>query len=57
VETNFLGSDAVSAKQTFYGRTEAAVNTALGQIDTAEAGSPGYAGLAVHDYAGYDALR
>ena len=57
VETNFLGSDAVSAKQTFYGKTEAAVNTALDQVDAAEAGTVSYAGMAVHDYAGYDALR
>ena len=57
VETNDLGSDPVAAKQTFYGRTEAAVNTALDQVDAAEAGVTSYAGMAVHDYAGYDALR
>ena len=44
-------------KQTFFGRTEASVNTALGQVDAVEAGSAAYAGMAVHDYAGYDALR
>jgi hypothetical protein len=57
VETNDLGSDPVSAKQTFYGSTEAAVNTALDQVDAAESGVPSYAGMAVHDYAGYNALR
>ena len=53
VETNNLGSDPVSAKQTFYGSTEAAVNTALDQVDAAESGVASYAGMAVHDYAGY----
>jgi hypothetical protein len=57
VETNDLGSDPVAAKQTFYGATEAAVNTALDQVDAAEAGVSSYAGMAVHDYAGYAALR
>jgi hypothetical protein len=57
VETSDLGSDPVSAKQTFYGSTEAAVNAALDQVDAAEAGGGSYAGMAVHDYAGYDALR
>ena len=57
VETNDLGSDPVAAKQTFYGTTEAAVNTALDQVDAAEAGVSSYAGMAVHDYAGYAALR
>ncbi len=47
----------MSAKQTFYGATEAAANTALDQVDAAEAGVPSYAGMAVHDYAGYAALR
>jgi hypothetical protein len=57
VETTNLGSDPVSAKQTFFGTTEAAVNTALDQVDAAESGEASYAGMAVHDYAGYDALR
>ena len=57
VETNNLGSDPVSAKQTFYGGTEAAVNTALDQVDAAESGVGSYAGMAVHDYTGYSALR
>ncbi len=57
VETTYLGADATSVKQTFYGHTEASVNTALGQVDAVEAGSTAYAGMAVHDYAGYDALR
>ena len=57
VETNNLGSDPVSAKQTFYGSTEAAVNAALDQVDAAESGVASYAGMAVHDYVGYYALR
>ena len=57
VETNDLGSDPVAAKQTFFGSTETAVNAALTQIDAAEAGNGGYAGLAVHDYRGYQNLR
>jgi hypothetical protein len=57
VETNNLGSDPVSAKQTFFGTTEAAVNTALDQVDAAESRVASYAGMAVHDYAGFDALR
>ena len=57
VETNNLGSDPVSAKQTFYGSTEAAVNTALDQVDAAESGVASYAGMAVHDYTGYSALH
>ena len=57
VETNNLGSDPVSAKQTFYGSTESAVSTALDQVDAAESGVASYAGMAVHDYTGYNALR
>jgi hypothetical protein len=56
VETQRLGSDPVSLKQTFFGSTEAKVNAALGAVDAAEAGVPTYAGTAVHDYAGYTAL-
>ncbi|MGZ4467268.1 MAG: hypothetical protein ACXVXB_02220 [Nocardioidaceae bacterium] len=56
VETNNLGSDPVSMKQTFYGQTEAALNRALDAVDAAEAGSPSYAGMAVEDYKGYNAL-
>jgi hypothetical protein len=29
----------------------------MDQVDTAESSSPAYAGMAVEDYAGYDALR
>lgn len=57
VETNHLGNDPVAVKQTFYGKTEAALNTALDQVDAAESGVASYAGMAVHDYPGYDALR
>ena len=47
----------MSAKQTFYGSTESAVSTALDQVDAAESGVASYAGMAVHDYTGYNALR
>jgi len=57
VETNNLGSDPVSAKQTFYGSTESVVNSTLDQVDAAESGVASYAGMAVHDYTGYNALR
>ncbi|NUR07183.1 MAG: hypothetical protein HOQ22_03130 [Nocardioidaceae bacterium] len=57
VETNDLGSDATARKQTFYGQRESALNAALSQVDTIASASPSYAGVAVHDYAGYDALR
>jgi hypothetical protein len=57
VETNDLGDDPVARKQTFFGQTEAVLRTALDQVDTAEAGRPSYAGVAVEDHAGYLALR
>jgi hypothetical protein len=57
VETNYLGGDPVAVKQTFHGWTETAVNSALAQVDGVEAGSAAYAGTAVHDYVGYEALR
>ena len=56
VETRYLGDDAISRKQTFYGQSDVDLATALQQVDAAEAGSPSYAGISVHDYAGWDAL-
>ena len=53
VETNYLGADPVSRKQTFWGSTQAQLTTALAAVDAAEAGSPWYAGMAVHDRAGW----
>jgi hypothetical protein len=57
VETNYHGSDPVSRKQTFWGSTQAQLATALAAVDSAEAGSPSYAGIAVHDRAGWEALK
>ena len=57
VETNDLGSDPVARKQTFWGFTQAQLSTALAAVDAAEAGAPAYAGVAVQDRAGWEALR
>jgi hypothetical protein len=57
VETHDLGADAVARKQTFYGSTQAQLTAALAAVDSAEAGSPSYAGTAVQDRAGWEALR
>lgn len=56
VETDYLGSDPSETKQTFYGFTRTAMENQLGQISTAFAGSTAYAGLAIHDAAGYAAM-
>lgn len=56
VETRFLGSDPVSRKQTFWGQGPAALAHALAGVDAASAGSPSYAGTAVHDEQGWRAL-
>ena len=57
METNYLGADPVSRKQTFWGSTQAQLTTALAAVDAAEAGSASYAGIAVHDRAGWEALK
>ncbi|RYP81867.1 hypothetical protein EKO23_22865 [Nocardioides guangzhouensis] len=57
VETNDLGPDPVARKQTFWGFTQAQLSTALAAVDAAEAGAPAYAGVAVQDRAGWEALR
>ncbi|MGN6781167.1 MAG: hypothetical protein ACTHJH_06675 [Marmoricola sp.] len=56
VETNYLGSDATSTKQTFYGTTKTALASALNTVNSAEANVAGYAGIAVEDYNGWTAL-
>jgi hypothetical protein len=56
VETNYLGSDATSTKQTFYGKTRSTLAAALNATNTAEAKVSGYAGIAVEDYDGWNAL-
>ena len=57
VETNFLGTDPVDAKQTFHGETRTAMASVLAAVDAASAGSAAYGGIAVHDRAGWTALR
>lgn len=57
VETNDLGSDPVSQKQTFYGSSMAQLATAMGQVDAVLGGHPAYAGIGVHDYTGWTRLR
>ncbi|MGN6251978.1 MAG: hypothetical protein ACTHNS_09230 [Marmoricola sp.] len=55
-ETNYLGSDATSTKQTFYGTTKTTLATALNTANSTEAAVKGYAGIAVEDYDGWNAL-
>jgi hypothetical protein len=57
VETRYLGSDPVARKQTFWGLSQARLTEVLAAVDSAEAGAPAYAGVAVHDRAGWEALR
>lgn len=56
VETNYLGADAVSLKQTFFGRTATELDSALAAVDAAEAHAPAYRGMSVHDVTGWSAL-
>ena len=55
-ETNFLGTDPTEVKQTFDGMTLAAMEAQLALVTDAFAGSPAFAGLAVHDSIGYAAI-
>lgn len=55
-ETRYLGPELTQTKQTFYGQTSAQMNTQLAAIDSAEASSPAYNGIAVHDYTGWNAI-
>lgn len=57
VETNFLGTDPVSLKQTFHGASRSDLAAALAAVDSAMASSPAYRGVAVHDFSGWAALR
>lgn len=57
VETNHLGDDAVSRKQTFHGSTRRVLSSVLASVDAAVRSNPSYAGVAVHDAAGWQALR
>jgi hypothetical protein len=55
-ETDYLGTAPSETKQTFYGYTRTAMETELSKIAAAYAGSTAYAGLAIHDAAGYAAM-
>lgn len=57
VETNYLGSDAVSRKQTFSGLRASALTSAMAAVDGAEVGAPAYNGVSVEDYNGWKALK
>ena len=52
-ETNHLGDDPVSVKQTFHGQTRSQMESQLSLVLAAYAGSPSFAGLAIHDAIGY----
>lgn len=57
VETNYLGSDAASRKQTFSGMRASALTSAMAAVDAAEVGAPAYAGISVEDYNGWKVLK
>lgn len=52
-ETTYLGPTAVDAKQTFHGWTRAAMDTQLAAVDAGARSHRTYAGIAIHDAAGY----
>ncbi len=56
VETNYLGPDPVSRKQTFHGLDRTALNSALTTIDAMQAATPAYNGVAVQDFVGWQRL-
>jgi hypothetical protein len=56
VETQYLGPDLVSRKQTFHGLGKAALDHALGEVDQILVNDPAYAGMGVHDYEHWRAL-
>jgi hypothetical protein len=55
-ETNYLGSDPTVTKQTFFGQSRAAMEVQLRAITDAFGSHPSFAGLAIHDAAGYAAM-
>lgn len=57
VETRHLGDDPAAARQTFHGRSRRHLAAVLDGVDAALAGHPTYAGIAVHDHAGWSAMR
>ena len=56
-ETNYLGPSAVDRKQTYYGFTRTQMEVQLAQVESGAAAYATYAGLAIHDYTGYAAMR
>jgi hypothetical protein len=56
VETKYLGDDPVCRKQTFHGVGQAALQSAMTQVDTLVGSAPSYSGIAVHDYDHWRAL-
>ncbi len=55
-ETNDLGPEPVAEKQTFHGQTRTEMEAELALVSAAFAANPAYAGLAIHDAAGYAAM-
>jgi hypothetical protein len=56
VETRYLGDDPVDRKQTFHGHGKEALEAALRRVDK-RVRNRSYAGISVHDLAGWRALR
>lgn len=56
VETQYLGDDPVSRKQTFHHLGNKALATALREVDEVHAGVAAYAGVAVHDFRNWRGL-
>ena len=56
VETKYLGHEPVCRKQTFHGLGQAALQSAMTQVDTLLGSASSYAGIAVHDYEHWRAL-
>lgn len=55
-ETTYLGDTAVDTKQTFYGWTRTAMEVQLAQVNSGASSYAAYAGIAIHDAAGYAAM-
>jgi hypothetical protein len=55
-ETNDLGTDPSAAKQTFAGMTVSQMQAQLTEVDQGAAAWRTYAGIAVQDYAGFQAM-
>jgi hypothetical protein len=56
LETAYLGETPAAARQTFFGRSRAAMEVELEAISQAFRARPSFAGLAIHDAAGYAAM-